>query len=298
MTVPDLCFILYKPAVPGNIGASARAMKTMGFSELRLIDPADHLSDEAKMMAHGSHEILENCKIFNTYDEAVADISFIICTTAKKRSAKVDYIPAPQLAQFIAEKSDVTGKIAIVFGSEESGLPSSILLKANVGVTIPMATGYPSLNLSQAVMTIAYECSAGAERVGSEGVSSEGINLEGEESGTPGEAERSGPEVEESGTPGGAERSGPAGELKKLPDERCLPQEPARNQNKQENATWQQLQERTTEILQEAGIHPPSPLYHRIIERMSMMKASDARLVHSVTARILELLRNRNRTDS
>ena len=246
-------------------------MKTMGFTELRLIDPSDHLSDEAKMMAHGSHEILENCKVFDTYDEAVADISFVICTTAKKRSAKVDYIPAPRLTQFIADKSAVTGKIAVVFGSEESGLPNEILLKANVGVTIPMATEYPSLNLSQAVMTIAYECSAGAERVSSEG--------------------------EESGTPGGAERSGPEGELKKLPDERSLPEEPARKQKKQESATWQQLQERTTEILQEAGIHPPTPLYHRIIERMSMMKASDARLAHSVTARIMNLLKKRNRTD-
>jgi tRNA/rRNA methyltransferase len=264
MTVPDLCFILYKPAVPGNIGASARAMKTMGFSELRLIDPADHLSDEAKMMAHGSHDILENCRVYDSYDEAVADISFVICTTAKNRSAKVDYIPAPRLAQFIAGKSAVTGKIAIVFGSEESGLPNHILLKANVGVTIPMATGYPSLNLSQAVMTIAYECSAGAERVDSPEV----------ERRSPGEAERVGSEKEKREIPGGTVRSGQTGEL----------------QN-QEHATWQQLQERTTGILQKAGIQPPTPLYHRIIERMSMMSASDARLAHSVTSRIQELLK-------
>lgn len=286
-----ICFILYKPAVPGNIGASARAIKTMGFSELRLIDPADHLSDEAKMMAHGSHDILENCKVYGTFDEAVTDISFVICTTAKKRSAKVDYIPAPRLAQFIADKSAVTGKIAVVFGTEESGLPNHILLKANVGVTIPMATGYPSLNLSQAVMTIAYELSAGAERVVSEG--------------------------EENETQGRAERSGPAGEINKqadennLPDEsfhdgenqdeRKVPGEPADNHDtepvSQSKDTWQQLQERTNEILQQSGIQPPTPLYHRIIERMSMMKASDARLAHSVTARIMELLRNRDRTD-
>ena len=281
MTVPDICFILYKPAVPGNIGASARAMKTMGFSELRLIDPADHLSDEAKMMAHGSHDILENCRVYDSYDEAVADISFVICTTAKKRSAKVDYIPAPRLAQFIAGKSAVTGKIAIVFGSEESGLPNEILLKANVGVTIPMATGYPSLNLSQAVMTIAYELSSGAERVDSEK----------EERG----AERSSPKGAERSSPKGAERSGPTGEMNKQTDKSSLPIEPARNQQKQENATWQQLQERTTGILQEVGIHPPTPLYHRIIERMSMMSASDARLAHSVTARIMELLRKKKR---
>lgn len=302
MTVPDLCFILYKPAVPGNIGASARAIKTMGFSELRLIDPANHLSGEAKMMAHGSHDILENCRVYASYDEAVADISFVICTTAKKRSAKVDYIPAPRLAQFIAGKSAVTGKIAIVFGSEESGLPNHILLKANVGVTIPMATGYPSLNLSQAVMTIAYELSAGAERVGSTG--EEGVVSAGKEGETPASSASVSSEVKEKRSPGGTEKSSPAGELHQqqgdsdLTDERRLPKGSIHDQKNQEKATWQQLQERTTEILQEAGIRPPTPLYHRIIERMSMMKASDARLAHSVTSRIMDLLRNRNRTDS
>jgi hypothetical protein len=283
--------------------------------------------------------------VYGTYDEAVADISFVVCTTAKKRSAKVDYIPAPRLAQFIADKSAVTGKIAVVFGSEESGLPNEILLKANVGVTIPMATGYPSLNLSQAVMTIAYECSAGAERVRPAGVENgtpckaakedkqlekkgtlDGTERENpqleeygipgtaeregqpvEENGIPGTAERKGQPVEENGIPGTAERmssdkidritpgeaegSGRTGELHKQPDESNLPESAARNRQKQESATWQQLQERTTGILQEAGIHPPTPLYHRIIERMSMMKASDARLVHSVTARIQELLK-------
>jgi tRNA/rRNA methyltransferase len=292
MTVPEICFILYKPAVPGNIGASARAIKTMGFSELRLIDPADHLSDEAKMLAHGSHEILENCKVYDTYDEAVADISFVICTTAKKRSAKVDYIPAPRLAQFIADKSAVTGKIAIVFGSEESGLPNEILLKANVGVTIPMATEYPSLNLSQAVMTIAYECSAGAERVEP---ASEESNLLDEPS-APLSIERPLPEEQKSGTKSGRQVEAPGDNTgndritdSPGPESYNQPQETSQ----QPKETWLQLQERTTEILQEAGIHPPTPLYHRIIERMSMMKASDARLAHSVTARLINLLKNK-----
>ncbi|MEX0982040.1 MAG: TrmH family RNA methyltransferase [Bacteroidales bacterium] len=286
MTVPDLCFILYKPAVPGNIGASARAIKTMGFRELRLIDPADHLSDEAKMMAHGSHDILENCKVFDTYDEAVTDISFVICTTAKKRSAKVDYIPAPQLAQFIVAKSDVTGKIAIVFGSEESGLPNNILLKANVGVTIPMATGYPSLNLSQAVMTIAYECSTGAERIRSADEKYESL------------AKPSAPSAGKKPLSGEEKIEKKLAEEIELSDEK---KDAIKSKNsldpesqRQSHETWKELQERTSVILQEAGIHPPTPLYHRIIERMSMMKASDARLVHSVTSRIIKLLRNSN----
>jgi TrmH family RNA methyltransferase len=284
MTIPDICFILYKPAVPGNIGASARAMKTMGFSELRLIDPADYLSGEAKMMAHGSHDILENCKVYDTYDNAIADISFVICTTAKRRSAKVDYIPAPQLARFIAGKSAVTGKIAVVFGSEESGLPNEILLKANVGVTIPMATEYPSLNLSQAVMTIAYELSAGAERIAPV---EEKLKML---------LEPATPPILENQRDAGEKRSERYNIQKQFPDEKKdtvgsanSPDPESENQSKE---TWQQLQERTSAILQEAGILPTTPLYHRIIERMSMMGASDARLVHSITARIMKLLRN------
>jgi tRNA/rRNA methyltransferase len=229
----EICFILYKPAVPGNIGASARAIKTMGFSELRLIDPADHLSDEAKMMAHGSHDILENCTIYNSYEKAVADIDFIVCTTAKKKSAKVDYIPSDQLGGFLSEKTSMVKKIGVIFGTEESGLPISILRDANVGISIPMAGNYPSLNLSQAVMIIAYELSMMESTSQSDSFES------------------------------------------------------------QSEATWQELQNRTSYILKEVGIKPTTPLYHRIIERMSFLKASDARLAHSISSKIIDLVRHK-----
>lgn len=225
-----ICFILYKPAVPGNIGASARALKTMGFTELRLIDPADHLADEAKMMAHGSHDILENGKIYKTFREATVDIDFIISTTAKLKSAKVDYLNAEKLPSFLKEKLPLVNKAGIVFGTEESGLPKSILLEANIGLTIPMKTEYPSLNLSQAVMIVAYEVS----------------------------------------------------KLRHSASTTIADQ--------QDDAAWKQLQERSNIILEEAGIKPGTPLYHRIIERISFLKASDARLLHSVSARLLEMI--------
>ncbi|MEX0987038.1 MAG: tRNA/rRNA methyltransferase [Bacteroidales bacterium] len=227
----EIYFIIYKPAVSGNIGASARALKTMGFSKLRLIDPSNHLSDEAKMMAHGSHDVLENCKVFKSYEEAVADLDFIVCTTAKKKSAKVDYIPSPQLSGFLSDKKNIAEKIGVVFGSEESGLPNSIIQHANVGVTIPMATDYPSLNLSQAVMIFAYELSS----------------------------------------------------VKNI--------SPTIQGQVQRDSTWRKLQDRTSIILEETGIKQGTPLYHRIMERMSLMQASDARLVHSITSKIQELLK-------
>ena len=155
----DIIFILYKPAVPGNIGASARAMKTMGFDHLRLIDPADHMAGEALMMAHGSKDILEKAQVFQNFEDAVKDIDFLIASTAKNRSAKEDYIDSRELSAMLSNKNDILGKVGVLFGTEESGLPNQLILKSNIAVTIPMNEPYPSLNLSQAVMIMAYEMS-------------------------------------------------------------------------------------------------------------------------------------------
>lgn len=156
----ELIFILYKPAVPGNIGAAARAMKTMGFSRLRLIDPCDHLSDEARMLAHGSNDILEAAQVFKEFEEAVKDIDFLVGTTAKNRSAKEDYPSPANIREIIYSKKENIKKIAILFGTEESGLPNEYLLECDTASTIPLKTAYPSLNLGQSVMLYSYELSA------------------------------------------------------------------------------------------------------------------------------------------
>jgi tRNA/rRNA methyltransferase len=153
-------FILHQPAVPGNIGASARAMKTMGFRNLRLVAPADHLSDEARMLAHGAVDVLERATVFSTWEQAVEDLDFIMTTTAKtSRTAKQDYIHSREIAAFLQQKENLSGKTGIVFGSEESGLPNQVILQSNLAITIPMAGPYPSLNLSQSVMVLSYELS-------------------------------------------------------------------------------------------------------------------------------------------
>jgi tRNA/rRNA methyltransferase len=235
MKKQNIYFILYKPAVPGNIGASARAIKTMGFKNLRLIDPADQTSDEAMMMAHGSTDILKNCEVFSSFEETIVDLDFIISTTAKKKSAKVDYISSQNLAALINDKKEIVQNIGIVFGSEESGLPNSILQKSNIGVTIPMNEPYPSLNLSQAVMIIAYELQKSSQLFTSD------------------------------------------------------------QTDAQSSASWSQLQERTEKILLQTGIQPGSPLFHRIIERLSFLKASDARLVHTISNKLQDYLTEDNK---
>jgi tRNA/rRNA methyltransferase len=155
----EIYFILYKPAVPGNVGAAARAMKTMGFRHLRLIDPCDHLGEEAMMMAHGSRDILENAALFQSFKEATADLDLLVSTTAKGRTAKHTYHSSREIRQLLEDKSSFLGKTGILFGTEESGLPNRFILASDLAMSIPMHTGYPSMNLAQAVMVTAYELS-------------------------------------------------------------------------------------------------------------------------------------------
>ncbi|MEN8157237.1 MAG: tRNA/rRNA methyltransferase [Bacteroidota bacterium] len=155
----EIHFILYKPAVPGNVGAAARAMKTMGFSHLRLISPCDHLDKEAKMLAHGSHDILENATLFDSFEDAVSDLDLVVCTTAKGRTAKHDYHSSREIRHLLDNKAGQLDKVGILFGTEESGLPNRLILKSDLAMSIPMHTSYPSLNLAQSVMVTAYELS-------------------------------------------------------------------------------------------------------------------------------------------
>lgn len=152
----ELFFILTEPAVPENIGAAARAIKTMGFTQLRLVNPANHLADEARWLAHGSHEILESAELFQTLDEALVDIDFSMATTAKNRASKFDYYTPDEAKEILKAKGDSIEKAAIVFGREESGLTNLELGLCDIAITIPLKVSYPSINLAQAVMVCSY----------------------------------------------------------------------------------------------------------------------------------------------
>ena len=154
-----ISFILIEPQVPENIGASARALKTMGFSDLRMVNPIGFPHKKAYIVAHASHEILDQAKIFSTFEEAVSDLDFLIATTAKKRSSYVDFIPLPELADYIGQRENMMRNIGVVFGREESGLTNEELRCCHITSRIPLATRFPSLNLSQAVMLYAYTLS-------------------------------------------------------------------------------------------------------------------------------------------
>jgi len=155
----EVFFILVEPAVPENVGASARAIKTMSFNKLRLVNPCDYLSMEAKKLAHGSNEILSSAEVFESLDQAIQDIDLVIGTSAKSRRIKHDYYPADRLVDIINKKGSSIHSAGIVFGREEYGLSNEEAKRCDIICTIPMKAGYPSLNLSHAVMIMAYELS-------------------------------------------------------------------------------------------------------------------------------------------
>jgi len=153
----ELCFILVEPAVPGNVGSAARAIKNMGFRNLRLVNPCNHLAPEALMMAHGAHDILQNAIVYNHFEEAIVDMDFLIGTTAKKRRVKYNYHPPDALPEILLSKKTLLQKVGLAFGREEHGLHNEELEKCDILSSIPMATAYPSLNLAQSVMIYAWE---------------------------------------------------------------------------------------------------------------------------------------------
>lgn len=152
-----LSIVLVAPARAENIGAAARAMKTMGFTDLRIVDSRAHLEPAARWVAHGSGDILDNITTYDTLAEALHDVSFTVATTARSR-AKFHYYATPEeLVPMLREKNAWLTKAALVFGREDSGMTNEELELADVLTGVPMVADYPSLNLGQAVMVYCYQ---------------------------------------------------------------------------------------------------------------------------------------------
>lgn len=154
----EIIFILVRPAVPENIGAAARALKTMGFRTLRIVGSHDlHLEKPARILAHASNDILEHAETFADLHGALGDIDFSIGTSAKARHERRYQLTPAQVRAAIDGKQRIVRRAAVVFGCEESGLSNDELALCDALSSIPLAIEYPSLNLAQAVMLYAYE---------------------------------------------------------------------------------------------------------------------------------------------
>lgn len=155
----QLYFVLMAPARPENVGAAARAMKTMGFSHLRLVASEVHRREEAQWVAHGAQDILAEAECFADLETALADMDLVIATTARQRGQLHYYLTPSQVCEQIRSKSGL-GKVAVLFGREDSGLSNTELARADLISYLPLRVSYPSLNLGQAIMLYAYELSS------------------------------------------------------------------------------------------------------------------------------------------
>lgn len=170
-----LRFVLVQTSHPGNIGAAARAMKTMGFSELVLVDPrfGDAVAHaDAIAFASGAQDILSRARVVATIEEALHGCRFVAAVSARPRElAPPLQTPREFAATACAQRSDV----ALVFGSERYGLPNEIVGSCNALIHIPANPDYSSLNLAQAVQLLAYECRIAALGAGESGVAATAV---------------------------------------------------------------------------------------------------------------------------
>lgn len=148
--------VLVQPESPGNVGSAARAMQTMGLSELVLVDPVcDPHADEAYMLAHSAADVVRQARIVATLTEALADTVFSVGTTRRTRRVGYPVFTPEETAQEIRTRGE-REPVAIVFGRESSGLDNPELALCSIQSTIPCATETHSLNLAQAVQVYCY----------------------------------------------------------------------------------------------------------------------------------------------
>ncbi|MFQ1733740.1 tRNA/rRNA methyltransferase [Aeromonas veronii] len=172
-----LYFVLVAPARPANVGAAARAMKTMGFDAMRLVASRVHEEEEASWVAHGAQEILTQAEAFDTLPEALADMDLVIATTARERGRYQHYLTPGEIREQIRSKPSLN-KVAIVFGCEESGLSNEQLAEVDLISYLPLKVSYPSLNLGQAIMLYAYEMSQLMDELNADGAAAVAENFE------------------------------------------------------------------------------------------------------------------------
>ncbi|MEG9545306.1 tRNA (cytosine(32)/uridine(32)-2'-O)-methyltransferase TrmJ [Mannheimia sp. HC-2023] len=148
--------ILVETSLPANIGSTARAMKTMGLTHLRLVAPKQPIDEQAEALAAGAKDVLDNTQIYATFDEVIADCQLVIGTSARLRHLQNSLIEPRDCGELVINRANL-GKVAIVFGRERVGLTNEELLKCHYHLNFPTNPDYGSLNLAMAVQLASYE---------------------------------------------------------------------------------------------------------------------------------------------
>ncbi len=155
----NIHFVLVEPREPGNIGASARAVKNMGFKNLELVNPPERFAEGHDFwLACHAQEVLKEARVYKDFKDAIGDKALVVGTTrriGKKRGLFFPVEEAVQRIRIAAEKNPV----AVLFGREDRGLTNEEVEECGFLLYIPTNEDAPSLNLAQAVLIVAYELS-------------------------------------------------------------------------------------------------------------------------------------------
>lgn len=159
--VPDwlsgIRIVLIRPTEPGNIGSAARAMKTMGLHELVLVEPKEFPSARATARASGADDLLADARVVSTLEDAISDCDLVFGTSARLRDLPWPLLSPRQAAMQAWDLRDASGRIAVVFGSERSGMSNEEMDQCQFQIHIPTDETYSSLNLAASVQVVAYE---------------------------------------------------------------------------------------------------------------------------------------------
>ncbi len=153
----NIRIVLIDPQHPGNIGAVARAMKTMALTNLYLLRPREFPSYEAERRAMGSVDILENAVVVQELDEAIGDCTLVVGSSARSRTHPRPMLLPRECGAKLVEESRSGASVALLFGTERTGLSNPELERCNFHVRIPTSAEFKSLNLGAAAQLLCYE---------------------------------------------------------------------------------------------------------------------------------------------
>lgn len=156
MSLDRIRIVLMAPSHGGNIGACARAMKTMGLARLVLVAPKEFPSAEASARAVGAEDVLDRARVCASLEEAVGDCQLVIGTSARARRINWPLLDPFEAARRLVADS-AGGEVAVLFGRERIGLTNDELDRCQLLVSVPSNPAFSSLNLAAAVQVIAYE---------------------------------------------------------------------------------------------------------------------------------------------
>ena len=160
--------VLAQPSHPGNIGAAARAMKTMGLKNLVLIKPRQFPHADADALASGATDVLVTARVVATLQDALQGTVFAVGMTARKRDLSHPIVELREAARRAVDETEL-GEVAVVFGTEMSGLSNAELDRCQLVANIPANPQYSSLNLAASVQVAAYEIAQAASAWKSQG---------------------------------------------------------------------------------------------------------------------------------